>query len=157
MSLKERLAAEMKDAMRTGDQLRLSVIRLLNAGIKNREIEKGKGSQLIDDEVIQLISSSIKQRRDSIEQFAKGGRSDLVAKEEKEVEILKRFLPEPLSEEELRTIVDSAISESGASSAKDIGKVMKAAMPKVRGRAEGEEVNRMVRQRLVEREQPGNS
>ncbi len=148
MTLQERLVEEMKDAMRTGQAEKLSVIRMVRASLKNREIERGKGKPLTDADVMEVILSGIKQRRDAIEQFRKGGRADLVAKEEHEVVILQSFLPPPLSDDELAGLVREAAVEVGASGPKDMGKVMKAVLPRVAGRAEGGAVNAVVKRHL---------
>jgi len=144
MSLLNRLTEELKESLRGGDQTRVSVIRLLKSAIKNREIEKM--APLTEDEIIDVIMSGVKQRRESIEQFQKGGREDLVRKEEKELEILQSFLPPPLSEEDLKREIKSVIEEVGASSPRDIGKVMKALMPRIKGRAEGARVSSLVKE-----------
>ncbi len=138
----------MKEAMRTGDADRLSVIRLLRSTIKNKEIDKGKGQQLTDEEILQVISTAVKQRKESIEQFEKGGRQDLVDKEKKELAILQSFLPQPISDEELRIKIKEAIAQSGATDAKDMGKVMKLVVPQLVGRAEGRKISQMVRECL---------
>jgi uncharacterized protein YqeY len=148
MTLQERLVEEMKDAMRTGQAEKLSVIRMVRASLKNREIERGKGKPLTDADVIEVILSGIKQRRDAIEQFGKGGRADLVAKEEHEVVILQTFLPPPLSDDELAALVREAAAEVVAAGPKDMGKVMKAVLPRVAGRAEGGAVNAAVKRHL---------
>jgi uncharacterized protein YqeY len=151
MTLKDKLQSDMKEALRSGDQPRLSVIRLLLSTIKNREIEKGKGQSLIEEELLQVIGSAIKQRRESIDLFAKGNRQDLVDKEQMELEILQTYLPKPLSESELREKIDAAIAETGAASVKDMGKVMKILMPQVLGRAEGAQVSQMVKNLLEQK------
>lgn len=148
MTLQERLVEEMKDAMRTGQAEKLSVIRMVRASLKNREIERGKGKPLTDADVMEVILSGIKQRRDAIEQFGKGGRADLVAKEEHEVVILQTFLPPPLSDDELAALVREAAAEVVAAGPKDMGKVMKAVLPRVAGRAEGGAVNAAVKRHL---------
>jgi len=148
MGLQERLVDEMKEALRAGHADKLSVIRLLRASLKNREIERGRAYTLTDTDVMEVIISGIKQRRDSIEQFQKGGRADLVAKEERESEILRSFLPPPVSEHELDDVVRAAAAEVGASTMKDIGKLMKAVLPRVTGRAEGGMVNAAVKRFL---------
>ena len=135
----------MKEAMRTGDSDRLSVIRLLRSTIKNKEIEKGKGQKLTEEEILQVISSAVKQRRESIELFEKGGRQDLAEKEKKELAILQSYLPQPVSEEELRAKVKEAIAQAGVSDVKQMGKVMKILVPQLVGRAEGDSISRMVR------------
>jgi len=127
-------------------KLRLSTIRLLNADIKNVEIMKK--AELTDEEVIAVIQRQIKSRKDSIEQYGKGGRRDLVEKEEKEAAVLLDYLPEQLSDEELKTLVEEAIRETGATSPKDMGKVMGALMPRVKGKAEGGRVSKMASELL---------
>ncbi|MBI1824052.1 MAG: GatB/YqeY domain-containing protein [Nitrospirae bacterium] len=146
--LKTRLTEEMKLAMKNGDALKLSVIRMLRSSIKNKEIERGKGSSLNDQEVMEVIVSGLKQRHDSIEQFAKGNREDLVAQEKKEVEILKAFLPLPLSEGEVKNLIHQAILETGAVGMKDMGKVMKALMPRILGRTDNALVSKIVKESL---------
>ena len=146
MSLKKKIMEDMKEAMKAKDMLKVSVLRLLNSEIKNKEIDK-KG-ELSDDEILAVIQKAVKQRKESIEQYEKAGRSDLAEKEKKELEILESYLPKPLSEEELNALIDEVIKEVGATSVKDMGKVMQAIMPKVRGRADGKLVNQLVRSKL---------
>lgn len=146
MSLTEKLAEEMKGAMRSQDKLRLSTIRMLLSAVKYKEIDLGK--KLTDEEVIETVTSSVKQRRDSIEQFSNAGRTDLVEKEEAELKILQGFLPEQLSVEEVVAEIDRTVTEAGASGMKDLGKVMKLLMPKIAGRADGKMVSDKVRERL---------
>lgn len=145
MDLQQRLMDDMKEAMRSGDSDRLSVVRLLRSTIKNKEIEKGKGQKLTEEEILQVIASAVKQRKESIELFEKGGRQDLVEKEKKEMAILQSYLPQQISDEELRTKVKEAIVQSGASDVKQMGKVMKILVPQLVGRAEGDSISRMVR------------
>lgn len=142
------MVAEMQTAMKAGDRERVSVIRLLLAEAKNREIEKGSDQSLNETEMTEVIVAAMKQRRESIEQFTKGGREELAAKERRELAILEGFLPPPLTLSELEGFVRQAIEETGAVEAKDMGRVMKAVMPRVIGRAEGAEVSRVVRQLL---------
>jgi len=142
MSLLERIDSDLKAAMKASDRVALTTIRGIKSAVKNREIQKG--GALTDEEVISVLSTLAKQRKESIEQFKKGGRDDLVASEEAELEILRRYLPEQLSEEELARLIREAIDETGASGPKDIGRVMKTVMPRVKGRADGKEVNRKV-------------
>jgi len=144
MSLLNRLTEELKEALRAGNHIKLSVIRLLKSSIKNREIEKM--APLTDEEIIDIIMTALKQRRESIEQFQKGGREDLVQKEKSELEVLQTFLPQQLSEEELVSEVQAVIREVGASSPKDMGKVMKIVMVRVKGRAEGARVSSLVKE-----------
>ncbi|MBI4715572.1 MAG: GatB/YqeY domain-containing protein [Nitrospirae bacterium] len=146
MAIKARLDQSLTAALKSGDSLKASTIRLLKAGIKNREIEKR--GELTDDEVIGLVSSAVKQRKDSIEQFARGGREDLVRKETQEMEFLMTFLPEPFSPEALDQEIRGAIAEAGASGIQDMGKVMKALMPRIKGRADGAAVQSRVRDLL---------
>lgn len=134
--------------MKAGDQRKLGALRLLRSSIKNKEIEKGKGKTLSDQELIELIAYSIKQRRESIEMFKQGNRQDLVDKEQQEIEVLKVFLPEQLSREDLVQKAKAAIRESGAAGPKDMGKVMKALVPQVAGRAEGSVVSQIVKELL---------
>jgi hypothetical protein len=146
MSTKEKLTEDMKTAMKAKDSARLSTIRMLISVIKNKEIDLRH--ELTDEEVSAVISTSVKQRRDSIEQFTTGGRQDLVEKEEAEVAVLLSYLPQQLSEEEIRDIVKSAIAETSATSGKDMGKVMKVIMPKTKGKADGALVNKVVKELL---------
>lgn len=148
MGLQEQLVEEMKAAMKGGDVLRLSVIRLLRAAIKNREIEHRR--PLTDAEVRELVGSQVKQRKEAIALFAKGGREDLVARERAEFQILEGYLPPPLSQEALRELIRTVIAETGASGPKDLGKIMKVLMPQVAGRAEGKVVGDLVRALLGE-------
>ncbi len=146
MDLKTRLGEDFKQALRSGDKLRVSVIRLLTALIKNREVEKR--GPLTDAEVLQAIVASCKQRQEAIEPFRQGGRQDLVDKESAELEILQSYLPKPLTSEELHAMVLEAIREVQATSPKEIGKVMGVLMPRVTGRADGKMVNTLVREAL---------
>lgn len=146
MTLEERLMNEMKEAMKSGDKLRLSTIRMIRSSVKNREIEVGK--KLDDEEICRVIQAMVKRGEDSVSQFEAGGRADLVEKEKSEIEVLKSFLPEPLSREEILAIIDQSIEETQATSMKDLGKVMKALMPKLGGKADGKLVNQWVKERL---------
>ncbi len=146
MSLKDKLTDEMKDAMRSQDKLRLSTIRMLLSAVKNKEIDLRV--ELTDEEVIETITSQVKQRRDSIEQFTNAGRLDLVEKEEAELKILQGFLPKQLTPEEIDSEVEKAVAEAEASGMKDLGKVMKLLMPRVAGKADGKVVSEKVRERL---------
>lgn len=142
MNLKEQLTEAMKTAAKAKDKLKLSTIRMVRSEIKNREIAQQK--ELNDDEILKLLGTMVKQRKDSISQFKKGGREDLAAKEEQELEILGAYLPEQMTAAEVEEIVKKVIAETGAASKKDMGKVMQAVMSRVAGRADGKEVNRMV-------------
>ena len=150
MSLKEQLTEDMKTAMKAKEEgkQRLAVIRMVRSAIRQQEID-GNGKQALDDEgVIAIISKEVKMRKDSLEEFKKGDRQDLVAQTEAEIAVLMPYLPQQLSEEEIRTFVKEAVEKSGASSQKDMGKVMGMLMPKVKGRADGKLVNSIVREML---------
>jgi len=146
MSLEERLVEEMKQAMRSSDKLRLSTIRMIRSASKNKEIELRK--KLDDEDVLRVIQGMVRKGEESVEQFQTGGRTDLVEKEQTEIEILKSFLPQPISQEEMLRIIDQSIEETQASSLKDLGKVMKSVMPKLGGKADGKLINQLVRERL---------
>ena len=147
MSLADEVGAAITDAMRRKDAPRLSALRMLKAAFMNREVEKGRA--LDDGELRQVVQSLVKQRRDSIEQFSKAGRTDLVEKETAELNILQAYLPAGATPEEINAAVAEAIAETGASSPKDMGKVMKAVMPKLAGKnADGKAVNEAVRRTL---------
>jgi hypothetical protein len=134
MSLKARITEDMKNAMRSGDKDRLGLIRMLQAGIKQREVDER--IQLDDAQVLAVIDKMIKQRKDSVAQFEAGGRADLVAKETAEIGWLADYLPAQLSDQELDALVKSAIAESGAASLKDMGKVMALVKPRAQGRCD---------------------
>ena len=153
MNLKEKLNEDMRKALREKDVLRLSTIRLLLAAIKNLEIAKGKDKELKKSDLIGALSSEAKKRKESIEEYKKGKREDLVEKETKELEIIKEYLPKALSPEELGRIIAETIEEIGAKNLKDMGKVMGAVMQKIKGRADGKVVNQMVRERLTPKEE----
>jgi uncharacterized protein YqeY len=152
MTIKKRLEDDLKEAMKARDELRLNCLRMLKSKILEKEVslraKEGKDYQLSDEEVVQVASSYAKQRRDSIESYRQGGREDLAAKEEKELAVVEGYLPQQLSRDEIVEIVRGAVEESGASSAKDMGSVMKIVMPKVKGQADGKLVNRIVREML---------
>jgi len=146
MSLEERLVEEMKQALKSNDKLRLSTIRMIRSALKNKEIELRK--KLEDEDVVKVIQAMVRKGEESVEQFQTGGRMDLVEKEKKEIGILKSFLPQPLSQEEILKIIDQSIQETEASSLKDIGKVMKSVMPKIGGKADGKLINQLVKEKL---------
>jgi len=146
MSLQESINAALKEAMRSKDQAAITSLRLLLTAMKVREKEVCRA--LRDDEILAAVSSQIKQRREAIEQFRKGGREDLVQAEENELRVLQSYLPAQLSEEDLAKAVDEIIAEVGAVSARDMGKVMRAAMAKLAGRADGRTVNALVKAKL---------
>ena len=147
MSLLEDVNRAITDAMKAKDAQRLVALRMLKAAMMNREVERGRA--LDDNEARQVVSALVKQRRDSIEQFTRGGRQDLVDKETAELAILEGYLPPAVDAAELEKVVDDAIASTGASSAKDIGKVMKAVMTAVSGKTvDGKTVNDLVRRKL---------
>lgn len=147
MSLMDTVSKGIAEAMKARDQQRLAPLRMLKTALTNREVERGRA--LTDAEELQVVSSLVKQRRESIEQFERGGRTDLAAKEASEITVLEGFLPPALGEDELIRLVDEAVKESGATSAKDLGKVMKVLMPRLAGASvDGKAVNALVRQRL---------
>jgi uncharacterized protein YqeY len=146
---KQQLQAELKESMLARNELKTSVLRMLLSAINYYEIEKGgAGYNATDEDVMNVLQKQVKQRRDSIDQFKSAGRQELVDKETKELEMLNAYLPEQMGEEEIRGIVKLAITESGATSMQDIGKVMGALMPKVKGKADGNIVNKIVREEL---------
>jgi uncharacterized protein YqeY len=147
MSLANTISNDIAAAMKAKDAARLSALRMLKAAVMNKGVEKNR--DLDDGEVLQVIASLVKQRRDSIEQFANAGRTDLVAKETAELAVLNEYLPAAATSEEIEAAVDAAIAETGAASPKDMGKVMKAVMPRLAGKnADGRAVNETVRRRL---------
>ena len=147
MALKEQLDADMKAAMRDKDTLKLSTVRMLKSAIKYREIELMK--PLDDAGVLAVISTEVKRRRDSVEQYRAGNRQDLADKEEAEIRILQAWLPAQLSPDELAALIDEAVKKVGAQGPKDMGAVMKEVQPKVQGRAEGKTVSEQVKARLA--------
>lgn len=144
--LRDRIGEDMRAAMKAREAARVSALRMLMAAVKNTEIERGH--QLSDDEVVEVAAREAKRRRESMEAFEKGGRQDLVDKERAELAVLEVYLPQPLSSEELAKLVDEAVAECGATSPKQMGEVMKALMPRVRGRADGAAVSALVKARL---------
>lgn len=149
MTLSERLEQDLRKALRAGDALRVSTIRLARAAIHNAEIDRGR--ILSDEEVQEILAREMKRRREAIEAFGRGGRDDLVQKESLELAILMDYVPSPLTEAELATIVAEAIAQVQARDARDLGRVMAAVMPRVKGRADGSVVNRLVREQLTEK------
>lgn len=147
MTFIERISQDIAAAMRGREQLRLAALRMAKSALMNREVEKGKA--LDDAESQQVMASLIKQRRDSIEQFRKGGRDDLADKEAAEITVLEAYLPPPIDQAALEQMVDEAITETAASGAKDLGRVMKAVMPRLAGQTvDGKMVNEIVRRKL---------
>jgi uncharacterized protein YqeY len=147
MPIAEDVNRAITEAMKAKDQQRLVALRMLKTALMNREIERGR--PLDENESRQVVSSLVKQRRDSIEQFTKGGRQDLVDKETAEIAVLESYLPPAVDTADLERVVDNAIASTGASSAKDMGRVMKAVMAELAGKtADGKQVNELVRRKL---------
>ncbi len=143
MQFKEKAEQELVLAAKAKDKIRLSALRMLKSGLHNREIDLKR--ELNETEFLQLLSSMVKQRKDSIEQFEKGGRVDLVEKEQAELKVIEEFLPSQMSEADIDAAIAEVIRETGATSARDMGKVMKALMPKVTGKADGKAVGEKVK------------
>jgi uncharacterized protein YqeY len=147
MGLQQDVNAAIAEAMKARNQARLDPLRMLKTALTNKQIEKGQG--LDDAEALQVVALLVKQRRDSIEQFTKGGRIDLADKEAREIQILETYLPPPMDAAELEAVVQSTLAETGAASQKDIGRVMKAVMARIAGRGvDGKAVNELVRRKL---------
>ena len=146
MSLTERLEDEMKSALRSRDKLRLWVVRMARAAVKNKEIEERK--KLDDGAIIKVISGLVKKGEESLSHFQQANRLDLIEKQEEELRILRSFLPQQLSKDEILALVDEAIKETNALDMKDLGTVMKSLMPKTAGRADGKIVHQVVREKL---------
>jgi len=147
MSLCEQFQTDLKQAMKRGDKVRLATLRLLMAAIKNRQIDKG--GELDDAEVLDVVRSATKQRREAIAFARQYDREDIAQQEERELAILETYLPEQLSTNDLIQRIDAVIQELGATSDKDLGRVMRILMPAVQGQADGTTVNRLVRERLA--------
>ena len=147
MQLKAEIQDSMKSALRSGDKVTLESLRLVLSAIKNEEIKARR--ELTTDEIQRTITSLCKQRSESIEMFHKGGRNDLVEKEQAELKVLQHFLPQPLNEDEIKSAIRTAIRESGAQGLQDLGKVMKQVMPKVSGQTDGKRVNELAREILL--------
>ena len=147
MSLQEKIQSDIAGAMRSKEMLKLGVLRMMKSAVKNKEVEKMKA--LDEAEVLSVFSTLVKQRKDSVEQFRKGGREDLAQKEEAEIKVIEQYLPAAASDEDIRKAIEAAIQETGAASIKDMGKVMKAAMAQLSGKtAEGSRVSQMVKEKL---------
>lgn len=147
MTLKQRITDDMKAAMKGGDKERLSVIRLIQAAIKQREVDERV--ELDDAAVLAVLEKMVKQRKDSVSQFEQAGREDLAAKERAEIEVLQTYLPEQMTDEEIDAVIEAAIAETGASGPADMGKVMGLAKPRLAGRADMGAVSARVRARLA--------
>jgi uncharacterized protein YqeY len=150
MGLREKIDADIKDALKSGAKDKVSALRMLSAALKNKEIDKRR--PLTDEEVIETTRTLIKQRKDSIEQFTKGGRQDLADKETAEAVLLEVYLPQQLTREELEAMVREAVAQTGAQGARDMGKVMKALVPMAAGRADGKLLSELVKIALVTKE-----
>lgn len=148
MSLRERIETDLRTAMKARDTDTVGALRMALAAIKTEAAEAGSGGEVPDERVEELLGQQVKQREDSAEAYEDGQRDDLATKERREAEILRSYLPEQLSDDELATVVDETITEVGAHGSGDFGRVMGAVMPKVKGRADGKRVNAAVRERL---------
>jgi uncharacterized protein YqeY len=146
MTMQDRLTEAMKDAMRAKDSLRLNTVRLIRTAVKNREIDARR--ELDEQEVVAVLSTLVKQRRESAQAYREGGRPELADKEEQELAVIQEFLPAQLGEEEVRGIIEEAVAETGATSMKDMGKVMKVVTARTVGRADGRVVSDLVKARL---------
>ena len=146
MTLKDKLKEDLKSAMKEKDTIGKNVVQLIKAGVL--QVEKDSKVTLDDDGVLDVIAKQLKQRRDSLPEYEKSGRDDLISQLKREMDILMEYLPPQLSHEELEAIVKQAVEETGAQSVKDMGKVMAAVMPKTKGRADGKEINRIARELL---------
>ncbi len=147
MTLAEKINNELKASMKARDELRTSVLRMLKAASSNAAIQKGK-DLLEDGEMLEVVQKLMKQRQESVDAYTKAGRNDLADKEKKEAQILQAYLPPAMPEEELRAIIQEAIKELGASGPSAVGQIMKVVLPKVKGRADGKQVNQLVAQLL---------
>jgi uncharacterized protein YqeY len=144
MALKDQLQTELQDAMRASDEVRKSTLRMLMSAINNAEVAGAERKELSDEQVMQVIFKQVKQRRESIEEFKKAGRQDLVEKEAAEMKVLEAYMPPQMGREEIEAEVRQAMAETGASTAADKGKLMKVLMPRLSGKAEGREINEVV-------------
>ena len=146
--LKDKLQEDMKAAMIAKDEARLSTLRMLKSALQYAEIAKGPNYEAKDEDVIDVIGKEVKKRREAIELYEKGGRPELAAKEKAELTILQSYLPEQMSEEEIKIFVEEAIEQTGATTMQDMGKVMSALMPKVKGKADAGMVSDLVKEKL---------
>ena len=146
MTIKEKLSNDMKTAMKAHDEVALSTIRLLTSAIKYAEIEAGR--PLDDEGALKVLSTAAKQRREAVEMYEKGARPDLAGKEKAELAVILTYMPQQLSPDEIRALVQEAMAESGAAGPADMGKLMKVLMPKVKGKADGKLVNELVKEAL---------
>lgn len=146
MTLKDTLMNDLKESMKNKDQVRKSVVTLVRSAIKQKEVDERV--ELSDDDILDVISKQLKQRKDALEEFKKVQRDDLVEETEKEISILMGYLPEQLTDEELHAIVSETINQVGATTMKDMGKIMGVVMPKVKGKADGKRINEVAKQIL---------
>jgi uncharacterized protein len=146
MSLKERLLEDMKTAMRDKDVIRKNTVQLARAAVL--QVEKDNRITLDDDGIVDIVAKEVKKRRDSLPEFEKSGRQDLIDNLKTEIDILLQYLPQQLTQDELEVIVKKAVEDTGAVSAKDIGKIMQAVMPQVKGRADGKAINQIIKRLL---------
>ncbi|EHL14433.1 GatB/YqeY domain-containing protein [Peptoanaerobacter stomatis] len=142
MTLKERLTNDLKDAMKNKEQVRKSVVTLVRAAIKQKEVDERV--ELDDVDVMDIVSKQLKQRNEALVDFKKAGRDDLISQTEEEIEILLTYLPKQLTDDELREYIKQAVEQVGATSVKDMGKIMGILMPKVKGKADGRRINNLV-------------
>ncbi|MEX0682792.1 MAG: GatB/YqeY domain-containing protein [Dehalococcoidia bacterium] len=149
MSLKEQLATDLTDAMRNGEETRKSTLRMLMTAINMQEVSGSERKELADDQVMQVIAKQVKQRRESIDEFQKAGRTDLVKTEEAELAVLQAYLPAQMARDEIEAEARKAIEEAGAKGPQDKGKVMQVIVPRLAGRAEGRDINEVVTQLLA--------
>ncbi len=147
MSILQQLTEDMKQAMKAQEKLKLSTIRMLISQLKNEKIDSGK--DLTPDEEVQILMNAAKKRKEAIEAYQKGNRQDLLEKEQQELEIIRQYLPAQMSDEEIQNQIDDIIQSTGASSIKDLGKVMSEAMKALKGRADGKKVQQLVREKLA--------
>jgi hypothetical protein len=152
MSLREKIPQDLKDALRSKRELELTVLRMLQSSIRNKEIEKQK-KELTDEEVIEVVGGEIKKRREAAAEFEKVNRQEAADREKAEIDILLKYMPAQMSEDEIRAEVKKAVTDSGALGLKDLGKVMKIIIPAVKGKADGAVVNKIVREELEKLEQ----
>jgi uncharacterized protein YqeY len=147
MGLQEKIPQDLKEALRGKRELELSVLRMLQSSIKNKEIEKRK-KELSDEEVVEVVGAEVKKRKEAAAEFEKVNRQEAADREKAEIEILMKYMPAQMSEDEIRAQVKKAVTESGADGIKDLGKVMKIIIPALKGKADGAVVNRIVREEL---------
>lgn len=148
MGLREKINDDLKDAMKSGDKVRLETLRMIRAQVLEFE-KSGVGREMTEEDDMKILLSAVKKRKESIEQYEKAGRKELVEKEQRELEIIQHYLPKQMSKEEAEKIITTLIAETGASSAKDFGKVMSAAMKELKGKIDGKIINDIVKQKLA--------